>query len=189
MAEFIAIPKERVAVLIGKDGETKAIVERRCKISLEIDRDGQVTILEPENKEERDPLLAYRARDVIRAIGRGFSPEKALSLVDRENNELSIIDLDDYARNGKAKMRLKSRIIGTGGKSRRVFEETLGIYMSVYGDTVGLIGPETAVEIARQGIEKLLSGSMHATVYKFIDKKRREAFDGEANEWWQKERA
>ena len=36
--------------------------------------------------------------------------------------------------------RLKGRIIGECGKSRRTIEETSGADVSVYGHTVGLIG-------------------------------------------------
>jgi ribosomal RNA assembly protein len=181
MPSFLAIPKERVAVLVGTDGRTKRLIEKRCQVELTIAPDGQVSIFE---KKGGDALLAYKARDLVKAIGRGFSPEKALELLE-DGVSFFLLDLGDFAPNEKAATRLKSRIIGAGGRCRRVFETTLGIYMSVYGDTVGLIGPDDAVAIAREGLEKLLAGSMHATVYKLIDKKKR---DTGTDQWWQSER-
>ncbi len=174
MTSFLSIPKERVAILVGTEGRTKRMIESRCQIDMEISRDGQVSIQE---KKAGDPFLAYRARDVVKAIGRGFAPEKALELLE-DGISFFLVDLEEFSKNEKTLMRLRSRLIGEGGKCRRVFEETLGIYMSVYGDTVGVIGPDDAVAIARGGIERLLGGAMHATVYKLIERKKREvSFD------------
>jgi ribosomal RNA assembly protein len=177
MTTFLAIPEDRVAVLVGVGGKTRKMVEDRCKVDLTVGSDGQVTIIE---KKGGDPLLAYRARDVVKAIGRGFSPEKALEILD-DGVSFVLIDLGEISRNEKALRRMKARVIGAGGKCRRVFESTLNIYMSVYGDTVGLIGPDEAVTIAREAMENLLGGAMHATVYKFIERKKRET---SIDRWW-----
>ncbi|MFH0962092.1 MAG: KH domain-containing protein [archaeon] len=185
MPEFLSIPKDRVAVLVGIEGKTKARVEKACDVTLEISKDGQVSVF---GNAGGDPLKAYLARDLVKAIGRGFSPDRALFLLE-EGVEFVLIDLGDYAPNSKAIRRLKARVIGAGGRCKRFFEETLGIYISVYGDTVGLIGPENDVAIARQGLEKLFSGAMHATVYKFVERKKT---DGAGltggTEWWQTEK-
>jgi ribosomal RNA assembly protein len=178
MTTFLAVPKDRVAILVGTEGKTKRWIESRCGIDLDISSDGQVTIHDEKSK---DALLAYRAREVVKAIGRGFAPDKALELLD-DGISFFLLDLAEHARNDKSLKRLRARVIGAGGKCRRVFEDTLGIYMSVYGDTVGVIGPDEAVAIARDGIERLLGGAMHATVYKLIEKKKR---DNESVGIWQ----
>jgi len=71
--EFVRIPKERVAVLIGKKGKTKREIEERTGTRIEVDSEtGEVFITSTEKT--RDPLAVWKARDVVLAIGRGFSP-------------------------------------------------------------------------------------------------------------------
>ncbi len=62
---LIRIPKERVGVLIGKDGETKELIERRTGTRLQIDTEGDVNILE----NMTDPLAALKVMDLVKAIG------------------------------------------------------------------------------------------------------------------------
>jgi len=49
-----------------------------------------------------------------------------------------------------------------------------GVHLSVYGDTVGIIGNSVQMPVARTAVDMLLSGSEHATVYKFLERKRAE---------------
>jgi ribosomal RNA assembly protein len=61
----IKIPKERVAVLIGKNGETKKELEDYADAKIEVDsKEGDVKIL------GGDSLKIYATKEVIRAIGR-----------------------------------------------------------------------------------------------------------------------
>ena len=82
MAEYLydtKIPKERIAVLIGKDGITKKHIESATKIKLKIDsKEGDVFL------EGEDALGLYSAREVVKAIGRGFNPEIALLLLKQD---------------------------------------------------------------------------------------------------------
>jgi ribosomal RNA assembly protein len=76
--EYTKIPKDRVGALIGKSGETKAFIERKAKVRIKVDSEtGEVSISE---RFKSDPLHVWVARDIVSAIGRGFSPEKALML-------------------------------------------------------------------------------------------------------------
>ncbi len=88
---------------------------------------------------------------------------------------LEIIDLRDYiGKSLDAMIRVKGRVIGKDGKSRRIIEELTECHISVFGKTISIIGlPETASN-ARKAIESLLRGSTHANVYKFLEKKRRD---------------
>ena len=86
--KYIRIPKERVGVLIGKDGETKKTIERISNVHLEIDsEEGDVAFNEQEAK---DPLVPLKVEDIIRAIGRGFSPEHAFRLFGEETDIIAI---------------------------------------------------------------------------------------------------
>lgn len=161
----IKIPKERIAVLIGHDGETKKIIEKTTKTKLKINsEEGDITI------ESKDNLTAYNTQNVIKAIGRGFNPETALSLV-KENKGLEIINIDDYARTKNHLIRIKARIIGREGKARKFIEASTDTHICIYGKTVSIIGNVENVAIAKKAIEDILSGSPHGPVFKNIEQK------------------
>ncbi len=165
----ILIPLDRVGVLIGKKGEVKARVEEACKVSLLVDgRSGEVT-LRSESVEEGDP---FRAGNVVEAIGRGFSPQRALKLLD-PGMALEVLDLRDYAgKSEKNLARIRGRIIGFEGKSRKVIEELTKCHVSVYGKTVAIIGEAAELRLAKEAIQSLAEGSQHRSVYNKLQKAR-----------------
>jgi ribosomal RNA assembly protein len=167
----VRIPQDRVGVLIGKEGETKAFIERRSKVRLTIDKEGEVTIDEANIE---DPLMQLKIVDIVRAIGRGFSPQHAFRLFD-DDEYFELIDIHDYiGKRSEQVRRVRARVIGSGGKTRRLIEDLTGANMSVYGETVGLIGNSAQMPVARVAVDMLLRGSEHATVYRFLERKRAE---------------
>jgi ribosomal RNA assembly protein len=171
---FLKIPKERVGVLIGPEGKTKKHIEDKLKVELQIDSEaGDVSIALAEKSD--DPSMLFTAKDLVTAIGRGFSPEHAFRLVRDEEAMLDLIDLRSVFGKSEADIkRVQGRIIGMNGKTRRIIEELTDTSVSVYGHTVGIIGTIEQVQIAREAIEMLVKGSMHGTVYRFLQRKRRE---------------
>lgn len=173
-SSFVKIPKERIGVLIGPEGETKKHLERALSIELQIDSEaGDITITPA--KGSNDPSLLFRAKDVINALGRGFSPEHAFRLVRNEDAILDIIDLRTvFGRSESDIKRIKGRIIGQNGKTRKIVEELTDTNVAVYGHTVGIIGEIEEAQVAREAIQMLVKGSMHGTVYRFLHRKRRD---------------
>ncbi len=171
---FVKIPKERVGVLIGPEGTTKKNIEDKLGVELQIDSEaGDVTMTMTEKAE--DPSMLFRARDVITAIGRGFSPDHAFRLIRNEEAMLDIIDLRTvFGKSESDLKRVKGRIIGMNGKTRRIIEELTDSNVTVYGHTVGIIGNMDQAEVAREAIQMLVKGSLHSTVYRFLHRKRRE---------------
>jgi ribosomal RNA assembly protein len=171
---FIKIPKERVGALIGPDGTTKKSIEEKLSVELEIDSEtGDVNAMMDENV--ADPSLLFKAKDIVTAIGRGFSPEHAFRLIRDEEAVLDILDLRTVFGKSEADIkRVKGRIIGMNGKTRRIIEELTDTSVAVYGHTVGIIGTVEQAQVAREAIEMLIRGSMHATVYRFLHRKRRD---------------
>ncbi len=164
----LKVPKDRVAVLIGKGGEIKKHLEEDTHCKLEIDsQEGDVIIT------GKDSLGLFTAREIIRAIARGFNPEIANQLLKPEYM-FDVIDLRDYAPTKSSQIRLKGRVIGEEGKARRVVEELTETHISVYGKTIGIIGEISNVGIAKHAIEKLLEGGMHAGVFRDLEKKRKD---------------
>ncbi|HDM66787.1 MAG TPA: RNA-processing protein [Thermoplasmatales archaeon] len=167
MLRYVRIPMERVAVLIGKRGETKRLIEEKTNTRIIIDsKFGEVTI---DDKEAEDPLLIFKVENIVRAIGRGFSPEQALKLLDDEM-DLYIFDIHDYAGKKQSHIRrLKGRVIGKNGKTKRVLEDLTDSRISVYGHTVSIIANVVEMDIIKKAIDKLLSGSKHGSVYRFVE--------------------
>lgn len=166
----IRIPQDRVGAIVGKDGETKKMLMRISGIKLDIDSEGEVLIYD--DAETADPLMALKIIDVVKAIGRGFSPDRATRLFD-DDEYLEIIELKDFiSRRENQTSRVKGRIIGAQGKTRRIIEELTGVYLTIYGNTVALIGSSVSLPVAKHAIELLLNGSEHATVYHYLESQR-----------------
>jgi len=180
---FVKIPRERIGVLIGPNGETKREIEENLNVKLEVNSgSGDVTINLNENS--NDPFQLFRARDIVLAIGRGFSPQRAFRLLRNEDDMLTIIDLREiFGKNKSDIKRVKGRIIGKDGKTRRIIEESTETYISVYGHTVSIIGGVEESRIAREAIDMLIRGSQHATVYRFLQRKRHELKKRELELW------
>jgi ribosomal RNA assembly protein len=171
---FIRIPKERVGVLVGADGKVKREIEEKVKVELRIESDeGGVEITLGELAS--DPSLLFKAKDVVTAIGRGFAPETAFRLVRNEDAVFDFIDLRTiFGRSDSDIKRVKGRIIGMNGKTRRLIEELTDADVAVYGHTVGFIGGFEQVDAARNAVQMLIEGAQHRTVYGYLQKKRRE---------------
>jgi len=167
--QVVRIPVERVGAVIGKEGGTKRFLEDEMGVTLRVDsREGLVTI-KAEKALKTDPFSATR---VIEAIGRGFSPQRARRLLD-EGTALEVIDLRDYAgRSVNSLERIRGRVIGLKGKSRRVIEELTSCHLSVYGRTVAIIGEASEVQLASEAVRSLATGSQHKTVYNSLQKAR-----------------
>ena len=162
--EEVKIPQERVAVLVGTKGSMRRKIEKISSTKLIVDSaNGDVKI------EGEDSLKVFTTRDVVKAIGRGFNPLKALKLLE-EDNVFELVSIKEYAgKSQKKEERLKSRIIGTEGKAKKTIEDKTYCELSIYGKTVGVIGPINKVHIARRAVEMILHGSQHGHVYQWID--------------------
>ncbi len=168
----LKIPEERVGVLVGTEGKSKKEIEVQTKTKLVISKEGDVAIT------GEDAILLYTAREIVRAIGRGFNPKIALQLL-KADYAFEIIDLSIMTGKNKNMMeRLKGRVIGTGGKSREEIERLTDTYISVYGKTVGIIGEVAQVSVAREALAMLIQGAMHKTVYRYLEKKKKEQLLG-----------
>ena len=164
---YVRVPKERIAVLIGKNGEVKELIEKNG-INIEINSsNGEVKIT------GKNSLDEINAENVVKAIARGFSPEKAMLLFN-EDYYFELLDIREWA--GKKEnhiKRLAGRVIGKEGKARRVIEDISGAYVTIYGHTIGIIGRIKEMQSAKRAIEMLLDGANHSTVYHFLEKERR----------------
>jgi len=165
----LKIPKERIAVLIGTKGEVKSQIEDETHSRIRIDsKEGDVRITGD------DSLGLFSAREIIKAIGRGFSPEVALTIL-KSDCAFELLNISDYVgKSQKTAVRLKARVIGTEGKTRKHIEDITETHLSVYGKTIGIIGEAEHVMLARRAVESILAGATHSSVYKWLEKKKKE---------------
>ena len=141
--KLIRIPNDRIGSLIGKST-------------------GDVEKMQP-----------FKAIEIVTAIGRGFSPENAMTLLDGENT-LHVIDLREFVGKSNANVeRIKGRIIGEGGRARKNMENLTNTHISVYGRTVSIIGDSSKLRLAVDAISALSSGGMHGAVYDKLESANR----------------
>jgi ribosomal RNA assembly protein len=154
MLEVISIPEERKAVLIGREGRVKKEIERKTGTKITVSDDIEI---------QGGPLDLVKAKEIIKAIGRGFSPARALRLLD-EGLQLSVISLKGDSP--KKMKRLLARVIGRKGLARERIEELTGCHICIYGRTISLIGTWEEIEKARKAVGEILEGKPHSNVYR-----------------------
>ncbi len=178
MDEFILgikIPKERIAVLIGTKGDVKKRIEHETNSKITIDSDeGDVFI------KGSDGLDIFTAREIIKAIARGFNPEVAMDLL-KQDHSLEILDLKGL-KTKNSMLRIKGRVIGDEGRARKNLERLTETKISVYGKTIAIIGRVEHVQLCKSAVESLIKGSPHASVYKWLERKRKDLKRGEFEE-------
>ena len=168
------VPKDRIAVLIGSKGVTAKSIRNAsgCK-ELNIDSaTGDVEVVWGEAG-SYDPIKAMKLPDVIKAIGRGMAPKAAIRLFD-DQHFLEIVDLRNFVgKRSNQQRRIRSRIIGSQGKVRKLIEGLTDTEITIYKSTVVIIGEQEGLSAARQAIEMLAGGSEHGSVLGYLEKDRR----------------
>jgi ribosomal RNA assembly protein len=169
MTEIVKIPLERVKVLLGDKGSTRERIEKKCNVELSVEKEGDVEI----SGEATD---VFFAKDVVKAIGRGFAPGDALRLAGQDYN-LHIIQLKELAASERAMTRLKGRVIGRNGRIKGDIEAATQSAISVYGNTISVISGIDTMPYAREAIGMLLEGATHTALQTFLSKARREILE------------
>ncbi|MFH0949226.1 MAG: RNA-processing protein [Candidatus Aenigmatarchaeota archaeon] len=154
MIRKIKIPEARISVLRGACNK----IEKCTGTKIQLNDDVTIT---------GEPLDILTTENIIKAIGRGFDPDIALELIE-EDKTLCIIQLPGKEKN---LIRTRARIIGTSGKCKNRIELLTRTYVSIYGKTICIIGKYENVYVAKAAVEKLIAGSMHKTVYEFLEKR------------------
>ena len=181
---YLKIPEDRVGALIGPKGKAKRRIEDFFGVEMTIESEtGSVEIaLKPG---QRDVSTIFTVQNIVKAVGRGFSPTRAEVLA-KEDYDLNVIDLMDYVGDSKnAIARVKGRIIGKAGRSRALLEELTETEISVYGHTVAIIGNVEALGVAREAVMMLIRGRFHKTVWNFLYAYRRKMKKERGEIWYE----
>jgi ribosomal RNA assembly protein len=180
------LPLDRIGVLLGREGSVRKEIEEKTKTLLTVDTQTGSVIIEPASP-STTALELIKAQNIVRAIGYGFSPERAFRLLE-DDQVLEVVDVRQYVGDKPNHVkRVLGRIIGEEGKARRILEEYTGTYISIYDHYVAIIGDYETANIAKKAIEMLIQGRMHATVYKYIDREMYTLRRRRMTELWRKE--
>ncbi len=172
MEHLCRLPQRRIAVLIGKGGETRKMIEESIGGKLAIDsKTGDVSV---EWEGDPDPVKRMKIPEVVSAIGRGISPERAVKLIE-DDFFLQMYDIRDWVgRRTNQTRRMRGRLIGRNGRIRTLIEEISGCEIAIFGSTVAIMGNSDGLALATTAVEGILGGSEHSTVLFGLeqDKKR-----------------
>ena len=168
----IRIPRDRIGALVGREGKTKGEIEEISGCKLDIDsQQGDVLII---SGGTIDALKIVSTAEVVKAIGRGFSPERAIYLYN-DGYQLVVISLREFAHKGSNRINeIKGRIIGRQGKTRQIVEDITDCFVCVYGDTVSIIGDYISMRYALQAVQMIIEGKKQRTVYTFLESRAKE---------------
>jgi ribosomal RNA assembly protein len=168
---YLSIPRERIRILLGEKGRVKEVIEKLLNVKINVLSDesdvGSIII---ESSFNCSSIL--KARDIVAAIGYGLNPDQALKLIEDDYIAL-FISISDQAPTIKNLKRIKGRIIGENGKSKRNIEELTKTFIAIddISNTIVVIGKYENAMLARDAIIKLINGAEHGSVYKFIKRK------------------
>jgi ribosomal RNA assembly protein len=170
MVEHVKVPNERINVLIGRNGKTKKRIEKEMHVKLYIDSSGKVEIVGASQD-------VFFAKDVVKAIARGFSPDNALKLK-KDDYCFELINLKEVCRGRNDLIRIRARLIGEKGSIKIAIENATDSIISIYGSTVGIIAPIQTIHFAKHLIERIIDGArLSSVLHEAAEIKKRIAFE------------
>lgn len=160
--QYTKIAKDRIGVLIGKNGETKRKIEERTHT--------KITVRETEVEISGSPYYEILAEDVVNAISLGFSPEKALLLTKVDEDYVyEFIPLSE-----KKFTPIRGRIIGRKRSVLDNIEKISECYVCMGKEGVGIIGDYEDAEDVKEAISILINHGKPGTAYRFLSKRKKE---------------
>lgn len=150
-------------IFVDKTAElkkTKNDLEKKLNVKITID--GKKVTIDGSAADEFD------AKEVISAIGFGFSAPKALQI---KSGEFFFrkINIKKFTRR-KDLRDVRARLIGTEGKTKRTIENLSNCSIVISGNSVGIICSAESMEAELTAIENLIRGSKQANVYRYLEK-------------------
>ncbi|MBX4196312.1 hypothetical protein KW805_01865 [Candidatus Pacearchaeota archaeon] len=141
---------------------------RRTKDELEQKLGVKITVVGRKVTIEGDALEEYEASIILDAISFGFSAKKALALKE-EDMIFRKIPIRNFTRR-KDLREVKSRIIGSEGKTKKTVETIAGCQLVIQQNSVGVIGSSEAVDAAETAIVNIIKGSKQANAYQYLER-------------------
>lgn len=118
-----------------------------------------------------DSIDEFAAEQVFDAINFGFPIRKALELADAEIVFKKVHIKEFTKRNLKD---VKSRLIGTQGKTKKTLSEISGCEVIVGESEVGIMGDVENVDDVYNAVVHIIKGSKQSNMYKYLERMNRE---------------
>jgi len=147
---------------IGEVRKNKKNLERKLGVKIAI-KGGRVSF-------HGKSLDEYDAAQVFEAISFGFSSRKALRLKN-EDYVFRIVHIKEHTKRNLKD--IKSRLIGTHGRTRKTVSGISGCDVLIQEGDVGIIGDVENVANAEIAVISLIKGSKQSNMYKFLEKRNR----------------
>ena len=147
--------------ILGKGKKNKKKIEQHLNVTFNISKINDLNSISIESKKE--PFNEYTARTVLEALAFGFDLDTALQLRDTDFL-FRRIDIKAYVKGSRVSV-VKGRIIGMGGKTKRILEKISDCDIVVRENSVGIIGNNENVDAAGQAILALIRGAPASAVY------------------------
>jgi ribosomal RNA assembly protein len=163
---FVTVPDERLQLV-------RAALETLTQyqdVDVKYDEKNKIFNIMPKGNNSYEVM---KVSSIINAIGLGFDVEVAMKLLS-DDMLLDVIDIKDVAHDPSDIRRLKGRIIGEKGKTKRIIFEYTGVYISVSDHLIGLIGFYDQLQVGRKAVEMLIEGKDHSVVYRYLERAERE---------------
>ena len=110
----------------------------------------------------------YEASLVLDAINLGF-PSKTAVLLKEEDIIFEKINIKDFTRRKNLSV-IRSRLIGTHGKTKKTLEGISGCKIIIKDNAVGIIGPAESIEYVITGVTNLIRGTKQTNIYKYLER-------------------
>ncbi len=171
-SQFLRIPLKRIGAVIGLKGSIRKEIEEKTLSIIIIDSDTGEVEIRPK-KELKDPVQLFKARDIVKAIGRGFSSIQAIKLAD-DDFYLEVVRLKPFVGNAPNKLRrVRARVIGTKGRTKNTIEELTATFLVVAGSTVSLIGNLDQLKDAREAVVRIIEGAKIEGVLGYLEERKK----------------
>lgn len=169
----VKVSKDRIGSIVGKNGKVKTEIESKCNVYIDVNGETGDVSIRLRNKDSLTQSGIFKASEIILAISKGFSPQRAFRLLSDECI-LQLVDLREYSGKSLNSLdRIKSRLIGQNGKFRKNLEDFSGSDISIYGHFAGFIGTFDETSLALNAILMICKGSSHKSVYHMLEEYKR----------------
>ena len=131
-------------------------------LNIKITNRGKEVYIEGEATDE------YISEKVIDAINFGFPLSHALEIKEQDYM-FEILNIKNYSKS-KNLGTVRSRIIGTQGKTLQTLHDLTKCYFELKDNEVGIIGNPEYIENAQNAVISIIKGSKQSNVYSFLEK-------------------
>lgn len=141
------------------------IIESKIKIKIGfIDKQGKLSI-------KGNEVSEYVVEQILKAADFGFDVEDAL-LLKQDGYILEFINIKEHTHRKNLK-EVRSRVIGTDGRAKKIIGDLTGAAIVLHGNFVGIIIHSDRSDDVCQALISLIGGAKHSNVFSYLERRNR----------------